>query len=59
MSNIPTTTLALPKTGLLSGDAKQYTGEIYLIDLSVPDKIYNSLGIDTKNVFSKTNIIHL
>ena len=40
-----TVTLALPKTGLLQGDATAAVGELLLADLGIPAYIYERLGI--------------
>lgn len=40
-----TLTLALPKTGLLTEKAKPYVGDLYLADISIPQKVYRKLGI--------------
>ncbi len=39
-----TLTLALPKTGFLSPGASTYVGDLYLADISIPRKVYQSLG---------------
>jgi len=39
-----TLTLALPKTGFLSPSASPYVGDLYLADISIPRKVYQSFG---------------
>jgi len=39
-----TLTLALPKTGFLSPSASPYFGDLYLADISIPRKVYQSFG---------------
>jgi NAD(P)H-hydrate epimerase len=39
-----TVTLALPKTGFLSSSASPYVGDLYLADISIPRKVYESFG---------------
>ncbi len=39
-----TLTLALPKTGFLSPSVSRYVGDLYLADISIPRKVYQSFG---------------
>jgi NAD(P)H-hydrate epimerase len=39
-----TLTLALPKTGFLAPSASPYVGDLYLADISIPRKVYQSFG---------------
>jgi NAD(P)H-hydrate epimerase len=39
-----TLTLALPKTGFLAPSASLYVGDLYLADISIPRKVYQSFG---------------
>jgi NAD(P)H-hydrate epimerase len=39
-----TLTLALPKTGFLAPGASPYVGDLYLADISIPRKVYQSFG---------------
>jgi NAD(P)H-hydrate epimerase len=39
-----TLTLAMPKTGFLARNASQWVGDLYLADISIPKKVYRSLG---------------
>jgi NAD(P)H-hydrate epimerase len=52
-----TLTLALPKMGLLTREAKDYVGNLYLADISVPPGLYRHLGIEVSNLFEKDTIL--
>jgi len=52
-----TLTLALPKIGLLTREAKDYVGDLYLADISVPPELYQHLGIEVPNLFEKDTIL--
>lgn len=52
-----TLTLALPKQGLLAPEAKQYVGELYLADISVPPELYAKMGIPVPPLFAESDII--
>jgi len=52
-----TLTLALPKTGLLTAEAKDFVGELYLADISVPHQLYRSLGLKVGPIFREHAII--
>jgi len=56
-----TMTLALPKTGLLAPQAREFVGELYLADIGVPPELYASasLGKSIGPIFAKGPIIHL
>ncbi len=56
-----TLTLALPKTGLRTAAAKEYVGELYLADISIPAELYArpSLGLDVGPLFASDDIIRL
>jgi NAD(P)H-hydrate epimerase len=56
-----TLTLALPKTGLLTQQARPYIGELYLADISVPAKLYAapSLGLSVGKLFANDTIIRI
>ena len=56
---IATMTLALPKTGLLTPGAEEWTGELYLADISVPDVVYQRMGLDVGPVFRRSDIVRL
>jgi NAD(P)H-hydrate epimerase len=52
-----TLTLALPKSGLLTPQAAEYVGELYLADISVPPELYRQIGVDVPNLFEVDTII--
>ncbi len=52
-----TMTLALPKTGLLTGKAKESVGELYLADISVPPSLYRHLGLEVAHIFAEDTIV--
>lgn len=52
-----TLTLALPKTGLMRTAARDWTGEIYLADISVPSEVYQRLGLTAGPVFASSDIV--
>ncbi len=56
-----TMTLALPKTGFRNPEARQFTGELYLADISVPPEVYatSRLGLRVGNIFAKSEIVQL
>ncbi len=54
-----TLTLALPKQGLLAPEAKQYVGELYLADISVPPELYAKMGIAVPPLFAESDIIRV
>jgi len=54
-----TLTLALPKVGLLTDKARDYVGELYVADLSVPEAVYEKLNIHIQNIFEHEEIIKI
>lgn len=55
-----TVTLALPKTGLLRGDAAAAVGDLYLADIGIPTYIYDRLGIGpVEGLFSEGPLLRL
>ncbi len=55
-----TLTLALPKTGLLSSNAKPFIGNLYLADIGVPPELYQkAFGLDVPPVFAEQEIIRV
>jgi NAD(P)H-hydrate epimerase len=54
-----TLTLALPKTGLITPEAKLVVGELYLADISVPPELYTSLNINILSPFISDTIIKI
>ena len=56
---VATMTLALPKTGLVSVNAKHIVGDLYLADISVPLDLYRSMKLDIPNLFNEKEIIKI
>ncbi len=54
-----TLTLALPKTGLMTAEARSYVGDLYLADISVPQQLYKMMKIDTPPDFLRSPIIKI
>ncbi len=54
-----TLTLALPKRGLLTEEAKPYVGELYLADISVPNHLYKTMGLEVGPIFKDGPIIKI
>ncbi len=52
-----TLTLALPKSGLLSDEARGYCGELYLGDFGVPTTLYEQLGLEVPPFFGRDPIV--
>ena len=52
-----TLTLALPKAGLMRPAARDWTGALYLADISVPVQVYQRLGIETGSIFGASDIV--
>ena len=55
-----TLTLALPKTGLVSGPARSHVGELYLADIGVPRQLYSELDLpDPGAIFAHGDLVRL
>lgn len=55
-----TMTLALPKTGFQNPEAKKYTGELLLADISVPPVLYKkAFDMDLPDIFSEVEIVSI
>lgn len=54
-----TLTLALPKQGLTTPEAKTYVGDLYLADISVPPELYAKMGIDVPTLFAQADFIRI
>lgn len=54
-----TLTLALPKTGLGTDEARGRVGDLYLGDLSVPPGLYRRLGLDVAPLFAESSPVPL
>jgi NAD(P)H-hydrate epimerase len=53
-----TLSLALPKTGFLAASASQYVGQLYLADISIPQKIYQRFG-QQELLFQKDTVLRI
>ena len=57
-----TLTLALPKTGFLAREASLYLGDLYLADISIPRKVYQSIGqkstLFQKDILQRIQLVH-
>jgi NAD(P)H-hydrate epimerase len=54
-----TLTLALPKTGFDSPEARARLGDLYLGDISVPPSLYHRLGLDVPSMFARRSVVRL
>jgi ADP-dependent NAD(P)H-hydrate dehydratase / NAD(P)H-hydrate epimerase len=55
-----TITLGLPKPGLLLADGPSVAGEIWVVDIGIPDKAYESLGIEVPpGLFAQATAVKL
>ena len=56
-----TMTLALPKEGLRTAEAREAVGELYLADISVPPSLYAgpNLGLDVGPLFHAADVIRI
>lgn len=52
-----TLTLALPKSGLTQPSAREWVGNLFLADISVPEPVYRRLGLEVHPIFSRSDII--
>lgn len=55
-----TLALALPKTGLLQSAAKEYVGQLWLADISIPTRLYQQIKLKVPpDLFAKSDLIRL
>ena len=52
-------TLALPKVGLLTPQARPVVGNLYCADISVPPEVYRRLGLEVGALFKAETIIEV
>ena len=52
-----TLTLALPKVGLVQPAAREWVGELYVADISVPEAVYQRLGLRIGPIFARSDIV--
>jgi len=53
-----TVTFGLPKTGFLNPKARPCVGELYLADISMPDRIYGAFSVTTR-LFSTESLVRI
>lgn len=54
-----TVTLALAKTGLLTGQARGCVGTLYLADIGIPRTLLRRLGIDTAGLYEEGDLVRM
>jgi NAD(P)H-hydrate epimerase len=52
-----TLTLALPKAGLVQPVAREWVGDLYVADISVPEVVYQRLGLHVGPIFARSDIV--
>jgi NAD(P)H-hydrate epimerase len=56
---VATVTLALPKAGLTQPGAAERVGDLYVADISVPEAVYQRMGLNVGPIFSRSDVIAL
>jgi len=51
--------LTLPKKGCLEKNAKQFTGDIYVADLGVPNEVYQLMSLPVGPIFERKDIVKI
>jgi NAD(P)H-hydrate epimerase len=54
-----TLTLALPKRGLLTAEARPVVGRLFLADISVPAVVYARMGLGRPRLFEEWTLVEL
>lgn len=54
-----TLTLALPKSGLLTRQARPFVGDLCLADISAPPELYHRLGLEVGPIFAVDSIVRI
>lgn len=54
-----TMTLALPKSGLLTDEARTVVGKLWLADIGVPPGLYEALGLTVPPLFAEDSVLPL
>jgi NAD(P)H-hydrate epimerase len=54
-----TSTLTLPKIGLLQRSAVSAVGELFLADISVPTLVYDRIGLRVAEIFARDDVVAL
>jgi len=52
-----TLTLALPKIGLVQRAAREWVGDLYLADISVPTQVYQRFRLEAGPIFAASDIV--
>ncbi len=52
-----TVTFGLPKTGFLNPRARRFVGELYLADISMPERVYS--GISQRGIFGSDALVRI
>ncbi len=53
-----TATFGFPKTGFLNPGARRFLGELYLVDISLPDRVYAMYSQD-RGIFGKDTLVRV
>lgn len=56
---VATITASLPKIGLLQEQARNYVGELFLSDISIPNNVYRSQNINIPVIFESASVVKL
>ena len=54
---VSTLTLALPNVGLTRPAARDWVGNLYVADISVPQVVYDRLGLDVGALYARSDIV--
>jgi NAD(P)H-hydrate epimerase len=54
-----TLTLAWPKAGLLVPAARPFVGDLYLADISVPEAVYDAVGLHRGGLFARSPLVRV
>lgn len=52
-------TLALPKTGLLASEARNYVDRLSLGEIGVPPELYRKMRMDVDPIFVEDSVVDL
>jgi NAD(P)H-hydrate epimerase len=54
-----TVALALPKAGLVQPAAREWVGDLYVADISVPALVYERLGLQVSPIFAAADVVRV
>lgn len=54
-----TLTLAWPKAGSLTNEARAFVGDLYLADIGVPAEVYRAVGVDRTTLFARGPLVRV